>query len=189
MRHRLLFCFIFLNTLSFSQNLDYQKKSIGLQTGIPFVYEKLPEGLNYQPYSIMGYYTITDLLKKKKTRLWLYTEPQLVWVSYRPETGNDFEFGVNLGFQIQMPIGTQLYCLAGIGSGPHYFSGETELQAKGYIFSDNFDVGIVYLPKKKPFAYFLKCRFRHISNAGLKSPNFGIDNWFLVLGVAKKLKR
>jgi hypothetical protein len=31
----------------------------------------------------------------------------------------------------------------------------------------------------------LQCRFRHISNAGLQKPNFGIDNFFAVVGFSK----
>ena len=71
---------------------------------------------------------------------------------------------------------------AAIGTGPHYLSLESDIQAKGFIFSDNFEVAF-YQKLKSRLGFSIKMRFRHLSNAGLKEPNIGIDNFFLMLGV------
>ena len=94
-----------------------------------------------------------------------------------------FEFGVNVGVLIRKNFfrdHLSLYFL--ISSGPHYVSGTPQRQSEGFIFSDNFFVGLnlkiynrIYLD--------LRPGFRHISNAGLKHPNGGVNDLVLSAGV------
>ena len=76
-----------------------------------------------------------------------------------------------------------------LGSGPHYINAQTQRQAKGFIFSDNLAAGIrLPLPAHLAGEFNIQYRLRHISNAGLKSPNGGINNGFLVVGFTRALK-
>lgn len=178
--------FIFIIQTGYSQNNHLSSPSFGAQIAVPFIYEKLPEGLEYQPFMLMAHYNFKNLLPKRKSNLWIYTEPQLVLVNYKPDAPKDFEFGANLGFQLQLPLSSNIFWLAAIGSGPHYASVETSMQAKGFIFSDNFECGFLFQQKKGQLEFNLKTRFRHISNAGLNSLNLGIDNWFIIFGISKR---
>jgi len=167
--------------------LGQRTKSIGISFGIPIVREHLPEGRQYQPFTLLGYYPIADLLKNKNKNdhlIW-YVEPQLVIVSFSPNAGSEFEFGVNLGIQYQFQLFQKTYLTAAIGSGPHFITVETRQQSKGFIFSDNFEAGLKRTFEKQKLNLNLRLRFRHISNAGLDKPNKGIDTWFLVAGAEK----
>jgi hypothetical protein len=186
---RLITLFFLLKTLViYSQNEYNLDKYFGVQVAPSFIFENLPEGREYRPIMLLGYYTITDLLKRKRSNLYVYLEPQLVLVNFNPSTAKEFEFGANLGFEYQLPVGQKSFFTMAIGSGPHYFSTTTDLQAKGYIFSDNFEVGWRQQLEGGNYNLLLKCRFRHISNANLFKPNGGVDNWFLIAGVTKRMR-
>jgi len=190
MKLYLTIIFILFHSVLNAQNEYNLEKRMGLQFAQPFIFENLPEGRDYRPQMLLGYYTITDLLKKKKSNLYVYLEPQLVLVSFNPKTDKEIEFGANLGFEYQVPLFSEkTYFTLAIGSGPHFITVETDLQTKGYIFSDNFEAGFRQKLGKSNLDLLLKCRFRHISNADLKLPNGGIDNWFIVLGLTKKMKK
>jgi hypothetical protein len=61
-----------------------------------------------------------------------------------------------------------------ISTGPHYVSGTPQRQANGFIFSDNFAGGINVRLTKNLYAD-LRSGIRHISNAGLRTPNGGVN--------------
>lgn len=172
--------------MAFSINAHAQhQKSAGIFVGIPFAYEHLPEGRKYKPFQLMFYYNFTNLLKGKKNDLFVYFEPQLVWVHFSPKTKKEWEFGANLGLEYRLNFSGQTALTAAIGSGPHYVSVETKQQAKGFIFSDNFTLGLRQAVGHSGTDLHLRCRFRHISNANLMKPNRGIDTWFVLLGATK----
>ncbi len=154
----------------------------GVVAGVPFVYEHLPEGRAYQPYQLLGWWTLSDLKKRGADHLFWYVEPQLVFVTFSDDSGPDWEVGLNSGLMYQLALGQGWYATAAIGTGPHYVTVETSLQARGFIFSDNFEVGII-APGGKRMQLHMRTRFRHISNAGLKNPNKGIDVFFALAGV------
>jgi hypothetical protein len=162
-------------------------KSVGIHLGIPFAHEQLQEGRKYKPYQLLLYYNFANLLKGKQNDLFVYVEPQFVWVHFSPKTKKEGEFGVNLGLEYRLNFSEKSSLTAAIGSGPHYVSVVTPQQAKGFIFSDNFTLGWRQAMGNSGFDLNLKCRFRHISNAGFKVPNKGIDSWFLLLGATKSL--
>jgi len=177
---------ILISILFFSSSILCQNhKSIGLNFGIPVVREHLPEGRQYLPFALLGYYPISDFFKNKNDHLIWYVEPQLVFVTFSPKAGSEFEFGVNLGIQYQFQLFQNTCLTAAVGSGPHFITVETSQQAKGFIFSDNFEAGLKRRLEKQKLNLNFRLRFRHISNAGLDKPNRGIDTWFLVTGVEK----
>ena len=179
----LLLLFIFPLQL-FSQS----ERSIGVHLGIPIIHEQLQEGSKYKPYQLLFYYNFTNLLKGKKNDLFIYLEPQLVGVLFSPEgRDKEIEFGANLGLEYRVNFSEKTALIGAIGAGPHYMSAEIQKQANGFIFSDNFTLGLKQTLGDSKTDLHLRARFRHLSNANLKQPNQGIDSWFLIFGATKHL--
>jgi len=188
MRFFWIISFFFLFSPLFSQDFGAKNKAWGLQIGIPHWTTTLPEGRKYIPYQLLGYFSLHNFSKKKKNNFWLYLEPQWVLVNYDTDQPFDLEFGANLGLKYEFNFGKTTLLTAAIGSGPHVITAETTDQSRGFIFSDNIEVGIRQLMKKSDWEVHLKWRWRHISNANLNPPNDGIDTFLIVLGVAKGFK-
>ena len=182
MRHIYILLFFLL-----SQNIYSQPgQSIGIHLGIPIINEKLKEGYEYQPWQLLFYWNFTKLLKDKKNDLFIYLEPQAVWVHFSDKDKKKaFEFGANLGLEYRLNLSEKTAITAAIGSGPHYISEETDGQRKGFIFSDNFTLGLKQSIGSSGTDLHLRARFRHISNLNIKLPNKGIDTWFLILGTTR----
>ena len=87
-----------------------------------------------------------------------------------------YEAGINVGFLFRKNFlndRISLYLLASIG--PHYVSGTPDRQVSGFIFSDNFDLGLqIELDEK----LYLDIRpgIRHISNGSTRHPNGGVND-------------
>jgi len=151
-----------------------------------YIAENLPEGVAYYPHMVLARHYIYDFSPDKHGFL-IYGEPQLVTASLLGNGRTEVEGGFNMGIEYQLRFLRSWYLQAAIGSGPHYISLNTELQAGGFIFSDNFEIGIIKNMPGIATQIHLRTRFRHISNAGLQSPNKGIDNFFLVFGLSRKI--
>ncbi len=179
---RLLFSFLLcmLATVTNGQN---QQKEIAI--GRSIIHEKLPEGYNYTPLFITTRFPIYQFRAKRKSFFTAFIEPQFVLNNPQKPFPTTFEFGTNLGVQYTLPLTEKSNFAAAISAGPHYLSLETSIQAKGFIFSDNIEIGY-HRQLSKQIGISIKPRFRHISNAGLLSPNIGIDNLFLMLGFTWK---
>jgi hypothetical protein len=94
-----------------------------------------------------------------------------------------FETGVNLGIAYEYYIPQKAILFVGAGVGPHYININTDLQANGFIFSDNLFAGVHQILNPNWMLTY-QVKLRHISNAGLQNPNVGIDNVFTGLGVS-----
>ena len=109
-----------------------------------------------------------------------------VWYRYavsQEELANGYELGLNLGIRAGWLVGRSGSLLYAGGSiGPHYVSGVPQRQAPGFLFSDNLFAG-VNIPLGRAFFADLRVNFRHISNAGLKRPNGGINNLVVFAGL------
>lgn len=134
-----------------------------------------------------------NVFQKKKWSIDIIAQPQFNPVKYkRPdaafESMNGFEFGVNIGglfgYYVYKDI-LRLYTLLSLG--PHYISGAPERQKEGFIFSDNFFLGLQARVGKHIHLDF-RPGFRHISNASLKRPNGGVNTFILSGGVMMELK-
>lgn len=99
-----------------------------------------------------------------------------------------WETGLNLGIVVHRELGKKLKIYALGSTGPHYVSNTPRRQADGFIFSDNFRTGIL-IPLSATFAFDLCTGIRHISNAGLKRPNKGVDNVLVGFGVKYTRRR
>ena len=183
MRTILFTTFLFFSFFGNAQS----NQSIGIHLGIPIVHEHLRDGFDYKPYQLLFYYNFANLLKGKKDDLFIYLEPQLVWVWFDPDRKKEIEFGANLGLKYRLNFNKKTALIGAIGSGPHYITAETPKQVKGFIFSDNFTLGLKQTVGGGDTDLHLRTRFRHISNANLKKPNQGIDSWFLIFGATKRM--
>lgn len=122
---------------------------------------------------------------------WLFEAvafPQFNRTWYMESSGHEeiargFEFGLNLGVRAGLALGgSGSLAYAGGSVGPHYVSGVPQRQAPGFLFSDNLFAG-VNIPLGRVLAADLRANFRHISNAGLKRPNGGINNLAVFTGL------
>jgi hypothetical protein len=141
----------------------------------------------YQTYYILGDYSSS--FKKapaKKDFVAWYAEPQFNFVKAdSTHKGSvDYEFGLNLGIRNYVKINEGFYFYQMLGSGPHYISAKVRRQASGFIFSDNLAIGTLFRLRKNLFLNFQYVQ-RHISNAGLKDPNGGVNSYNFVIGLSR----
>ena len=148
--------------------------------GIPIVQEKLPENYSYNPLFITVRF---PLFPQKEKRLQFYVEPQFALTFPPKGITRAFEFGSNLGLQYGIWERQKQAIKAAVGVGPHYTSLETAIQHKGFLFSDNIEIGF-YQTISPNWGFQFKGRFRHLSNANLLQPNKGLDNWFILVGIS-----
>jgi len=123
------------------------------------------------------------ILQKNAWSLDVLIHPQFNLARLRPidnvpELKNGIEFGLNCGLIARYRSLQQLGIYAGLSAGPHYVSATPTRQARGFIFSDNA-FGGVNLKCAKHTWIDLRIGFRHISNAGLREPNGGVNNLML----------
>ena len=152
------------------------------ELGIP-MYE-LPEGNTYMPLIIGATYNLPLWQAQKKFNISTEFKPQFAYIL--STTGN-YEFGLNVMFNFNFQLGQNSYLYYKMSSGPHYINIETRRQAKGFIFSDNFFLGYYHHLKlaHQDFVLGGYGGIRHISNASIKRPNGGINNWMIGISLAK----
>ena len=149
--------------------LGYGDQNIGLE--VDYFYEVY----FFQP---QYYYALID---KKGWGLEILAQPQFNLTSFRPidnepEVLDGFEYGVNAGLLVRKNLFNKfLSFYAFISAGPHFVSGVPQRQTDGFIFSDNFFVGM-NIKLNKRFQLDLRPGLRHISNAGIQNPNGGVNN-------------
>ncbi len=156
----------------------------GVQKNDPFA---INSPANYKVVLIRGQYFL-GLANWSGAGIDILFQPQLNFSRLeegenRNNPENGIEFGINagiLGRKTFLDGNAAVYTL--ISAGPHFISKSPEYQASGFIFSDNFAIG---LNQKLSHKTYLDLRFgyRHLSNAGLNKPNKGIDNWIIGLGI------
>lgn len=147
---------------------------------------------NYQVKFFQAQY-YWAFLRKQTWGLDFLLQPQYNLTKYRhvdnvPNETKGFEFGVNAGVLVRKHVIKDFFSLyTFISSGPHYVSGTPQRQSKGFVFSSNLFVGLniklyenIYLD--------LKPGFRHISNAGMKGTNGGINDLVLSGGILVNLQ-
>jgi hypothetical protein len=117
-------------------------------------------------------------LQEHRGTLSLFIEPQID-PSGTPRL--NIEFGVGLGVKYSYPVTDTMsaYILGSVG--PHYITLNTEDQAQGFLFADTVGVGFnVFLSRGT--AIDIQYRYRHLSNAGIRSPNHGVGSNIGLIG-------
>ena len=97
--------------------------------------------------------------------------------------GKDFDLGANLSLELLWHLHRMLGLQLRVGSGPAYQSTSSTKQAKGFIFSNNFTLGLRFTLAQDKCYITPQARFRHMSNAHTKIPNNGIDSFIGLLAV------
>jgi hypothetical protein len=143
---------------------------------------EIPEG-HYEPILLIWHlaYDLRNYipaLKNHKGILAGVCEPQ-VNLAFQPSS--EFEFGVGLGLKYLYPLTDRLYPYVQLTVGPHYISLQTKEQASGFIFSNTIGAGLYYFVTENS-AVMVGYRARHISNAGTREPNDGINTHFGTIG-------
>ncbi len=59
--------------------------------------------------------------------------------------------------------------------GPHYMTLNTADQSQGFLFADTIGLGL-NVSISRGSAIDINYRFRHLSNAGIREPNYGIEH-------------
>jgi hypothetical protein len=145
---------------------------------------KIPEG-NYQPVLMILHLGVElkkyfPRLEKHRGSLSCFLETQ-----FNPVTNPDanLEVGFSPGIQYRYPVTEKLAAYLLLSAGPHYISIVTSRQNNGFLFSDTIGGGFYYSLSGNS-SITLGWRWRHLSNAGLKMPNGGINTNFITLGYA-----
>lgn len=99
------------------------------------------------------------------------------------------EFGISGGILLAskvIPDILNLYLLFSLG--PHYSQRSPERQVSGFMFNSNCDIGVNIFMKDN-LLFDFRTGFRHLSNANLKNPNGGINNWIISFGFIYQLEK
>jgi len=105
------------------------------------------------------------------------------FVSYVSEPRSDVETGA--GFMLKfgiLPETSRFQPFGRIGLGVLYMSLDTREQSTKFNFYEQGGVGAHYFLNNN-FGLTMECRIRHLSNAGIRQPNHGINNLSYLLGV------
>lgn len=176
-----LFIFTFDARWAFGQERKFFKK-VEVLSG--FGSGRLQQKGNYSLIPIFLDFNF-DLKKKNNGTF----PPQLDFVlepffSYAYDPNNNIEIGNNFLFKIGfLPAQAKFQPYIKGGVGVIYLSQPTIEQATQLNFNDNAAIGMHYFFKENT-AFTLECRFRHISNAALKSPNIGINTYFTLFSLS-----
>ena len=191
MRRMCLFLVILVHLSIISNSYAQGEEPVKKQHKIGFNYgygSQFAINVNYtykvRLFQLQYYY---PLLTRKNVSLEFTSQPQFN-LSYYNDTPNSatfyrgYEFGLNEGFLARryfLKKSMSLYSL--LGTGPHYVSGVPERQTPGFIFADYLYLGTSIKVTKKAFLDF-RAGIRHISNAKLRLPNGGINNFVTNIG-------
>ena len=138
---------------------------------------------DYEPISLichLGYNLkrIFSGLQNHRGMLSGFLEPQINPV-FKPRT--DVEFGIGFGLKYMHPLTESLSGYVMVSLGPHYITIQNPDQNNGFIFCDTAGAGFAFFLTSKT-AVNLEYRFRHMSNAGIKKPNNGVNTHMLAIG-------
>lgn len=138
-------------------------------------------------YQLQYYYAV---LRRKTFGIDILMQPQYNTTKYKKYRDADqteylpgYEAGLNFGFLFRTNTGSDkwsFYLL--ISSGPHYLSDTPVRQSNGFVFSNNFCAG-VNVRLYKSIYFDIRPGIRHVSNAGFKVPNAGINDITLAEGL------
>ena len=102
---------------------------------------------------------------------------------YKPVKDN-FEGGLNFLFKLGLvPESWAVQPYAKFGVGLDYMTLHTLNQSTQFNFTSQAGFGVHYFFMKNT-ALTVEGRYRHLSNAGIKSPNRGINSYFILGGLS-----
>ncbi|WP_214071095.1 acyloxyacyl hydrolase [Mucilaginibacter sp. dw_454] len=176
-----------------------QKNRLGFVTGIGNQYLGQLVGGGSKGFNVANnyYYHVTfyeleyyRTLKKKRSTEWdILVQPQYNtnrYGMYPTSVSADFlsgyEYGINLGLLYRKNLTSlPLNVYASLSTGPHYASGTPHRQMSGFLFSDNLFAGANLKLYRNIYAD-VRLGLRHMSNAGTRLPNAGVNTLALKEG-------
>jgi hypothetical protein len=180
MRTLLLFLILNYSSSLFAQE-THRFHSAGYTVGYGF---EINNQAKYNLIFLAGDFSWQFSKGPKKNFLSFYLEPQVNPVFADGE--NEVEFGANIGLRYYFSAASGNLFYAMIGSGPHFISAEIPRQANGFIFSDNLGIGYMkQFRKGDPLFLNFQLFVRHISNAGFKEPNGGVNTLNFRIGISR----
>jgi len=168
------------------------EKGFSLGYGYGVNGENLPEGI-YSPLffirKIAIDFPVLNNRLEKHSKITLVFEPQINLVILRDRGPNrlEFELGLGIGIQYRYQIIKSLSAFTNLIVGPQYFTTHTLRQTTGLIFSDNLGAGITYLHQNH-WALSGEFRIRHMSNANIVLPNYGINTNNILFSISRFLR-
>ncbi|WP_445712883.1 acyloxyacyl hydrolase [Flavobacterium sp.] len=192
-----IFCLLFFG---FGYSQDSIPKYKWLRTGLVFGYASQNTFINqdsdytYETKCIK-FSNHFNISKKRKQSWEILIEPsyyrskhQLLnywFISHTVENGDELrakfmplksmnEYVLNVGVVYRRYLNLNSSVFATLNSGPMYIDTDTERLKKGFAFSDILTFGYNY--RLKNVSFDTKCVFRHVSNADLQKPNFGLNS-------------
>jgi hypothetical protein len=176
-----------------AQNMLFNgnKYKLGFVTGsgIQYIGQLIGNDNHHIALKTNYYYQVTfyqlqyyiSILRKKTFGIDILAQPQYNLAKYRlypvsTEYLKAYEFGLNLGFVVRENVLSDLLSFyLSASSGPHYASGTPHRQSSGFLFSNNVSLGFNLKLYKSLYAD-IRAGIRHMSNAGIKIPNAGIND-------------
>jgi len=186
---------IFLSNFVFAQDTLFNAKRNKLGfvagTGIQYIGQLIGNNNHNIALRTTYYYNVTfyqlqyyfSLSRKRAFGIDLLVQPQYNLTKYKMYDDDDsteylkgHELGLNLGFLFRKnTFSNRLSFYLSISSGPHYVSGTPHRQSNGFVFANNLTAGLNIQVYKSLYAD-IRTGIRHISNAGMKIPNAGVND-------------
>ncbi|HOK56207.1 MAG TPA: acyloxyacyl hydrolase [bacterium] len=164
---------LFLIFLIFSSGFcEIRNFKVDFYTGYGFA--KIQNPKNYEFYTLMV--DFTRPIKNSKN-FFYQIEP---YVSYVFSPADNFEIGVS-GFLLYKFSDSNFQPYLKVGTGIIYLSSDFVEQSTHFNFASSVSFGVRVFLKK----VFLntEIRLRHVSNAGIKLPNEGINSKLFLIGI------
>jgi len=159
----------------------------GIELFTGFGWGKLRRKGNYHltPFMVDFDFNLKPLTKKfnfnPSQLLQFQIEPFISFVS-QPDT--NIEIGTSFLFKLGiLPQTSKFQPFILVGPGMVYMTQHTPKQSTQFNFINQAGIGIHYFFRKN-IAFTLEGRYRHLSNAGIKQPNLGINTQFVIAGIS-----
>ncbi len=182
----LLVASLILSSIGWAQK-EKPKSLEGVEFFTGFGWGKLRHQKNYRltPFMVDFDFNLKPLTQKlnfnPRSLLQFQLEP---FISFISSPNNNIETGTSFllktGFLPQTSK-FQPFILGGVGI--DYMTQHTHSQSTQFNFIEQAGLGMHYFFQKR-IAFTLEGRYRHLSNAGIKHPNTGINTQFIVAGIS-----
>lgn len=171
----------FNTTVVFAVYFDYGFKDLNLTSG--FMKAKIREKKEYQgiPFLYRFGFDLRPALKNKSDCLLEFVVEPFTNIVVKPKS--NLESGCNFVFKFAPKLTARLYPYVEGGIGMIYLTMQTREQSTRFNFNEVVGGGITYFLKKN-IALNLGYRYRHLSNAGIKKPNKGIETAMCLAGIS-----
>jgi len=162
---------------------------LGKNNGLGFTSIKVDRDYDVYLFQFQHHYS---LYQRKLWGVEILSQPQINFSKFKSledseSLTNAVEFGLNIGLFVRVNFFNDTMSLYGlIGSGPHFITKTPQRQANGFLFSDNFFMGLNIRMSNNTFLD-IRSGKRHMSNFNLQTPNGGINTFIMNIGIIKLL--